>query len=168
MKTKRLTELSLMTALALAIFVLELRLPNPLPIPGAKLGLANIITVVALYRYSAKETGMILLSRILLGALFGGSGLSLMYSIAGGLCCYAGMLALKRLIPQNQLWLCSVCGAVFHNIGQMSIAVAIAGLGMLGYLPFLMLSGCLAGAFTGLCAQMIRTRLNNRMEEISK
>lgn len=168
MKTKRLTELSLMTALALAIFVLELRLPNPLPIPGAKMGLANIITVVALYRYSARETGMILLSRILLSALFGGNGLSLMYSIAGGLCCFAGMLMLKILIPQSQLWFCSVCGAIFHNIGQMSIAVTIAGLGMLWYLPFLMLSGCLAGAFTGLCAQLIRARINKRMEETSK
>ena len=84
--------------------------------------------------------------------------MSLLYSISGGLLCFAGMLVLRRLLPQKWIWLCSVFGAIFHNIGQMIVAVTIAGFGMLGFLPFLMLSGCLAGAFTGGCTQLILNR----------
>lgn len=56
MKAKKITELALLSTIALTIFIVELRIPNPIPIPGVKLGLANIITVYAVYRYSAKET----------------------------------------------------------------------------------------------------------------
>ncbi len=158
MKAKKITELALLSTIALTIFIVELRIPNPIPIPGVKLGLANIITVYAVYRYSAKETFLILLTRILLGSFFSGNVMSLLYSISGGLLCFAGMLVLRRLLPQKWIWLCSVFGAIFHNIGQMIVAVTIAGFGMLGFLPFLMLSGCLAGAFTGGCTQLILNR----------
>lgn len=158
MKTKKITELALLSTIALTIFVVELRIPNPIPIPGAKLGLANVVTVYAVYRYSAKETWMILITRIILGAIFGGNMMALLYSLSGGMLCFVGMLLLCRIIPQNWIWLCSVFGAVFHNIGQMIVAVLIAGMGMIAYLPFLMVSGCLAGAFTGGCAQLILKR----------
>ncbi len=158
MKAKKVTELALLSTIALTIFIVELRIPNPIPIPGVKLGLANIITVYAVYRYSAKETFLILLTRILLGAFFSGNVMSLLYSIVGGLFCFVGMLVLRRLLPQKWIWLCSVFGAMFHNIGQMIVAVIIAGFGMLSFLPFLMISGCLAGAFTGGCTQLILKR----------
>ena len=158
MKTKKLTELALLTTIALTIFAVELRIPNPIPIPGARLGLANVVTVYAMYRYSAKETWMILITRIIFGAIFGGNMMALLYSLSGGMLCFVGMLLLRRIIPRNWIWLCSVFGAVFHNIGQMIVAVLIAGMGMIAYLPFLMVSGCLAGAFTGGCAQLILKR----------
>lgn len=119
MKAKKITELALLSTIALTIFIVELRIPNLIPIPGVKLGLANIVTVYAVYRYSAKETFSIILTRILLGAFFSGNMMSLLYSAAGGMFCFVGMLS---------------------------------------FLPFLMISGCLAGAFTGGCAQMILNR----------
>ena len=67
MKTNRLTELAMLTALALIIFIVELQIPAPFPIPGVKLGLANIVTVYAVYRFRAGEAAMVLLARILLG-----------------------------------------------------------------------------------------------------
>lgn len=158
MKAKKITELALLSTIALTIFIVELRIPNLIPIPGVKLGLANIVTVYAVYRYSAKETFSIILTRILLGAFFSGNMMSLLYSAAGGMFCFVGMLSLRRLLPQKWIWLCSVFGAIFHNIGQIIIAVMIAGVGMLSFLPFLMISVCLAGAFTGGCAQMILNR----------
>ena len=164
MNAKKLTELALLTTIALTIFIVELRIPNPIPIPGAKLGLANIITVYAVYRYSARETAMILLTRILLGAIFGGNLMALLYSLSGGALCFAGMLLLHRVIPKNWIWLCSVFGAVFHNIGQIAVAVFIAGWGMVSFLPFLLVTGCAAGAFTGGCAQLILKRNFLRME----
>lgn len=164
MNAKKLTELTLLATIALTIFIVELRIPNPIPIPGAKLGLANIITVYAVYRYSAKDTAMILLTRILLGAIFGGNMMALFYSLTGGTLCFAGMLLLRRVIPQNWIWLCSVFGAMFHNIGQIAVAVCIAGWGTVSFLPFLLVTGCTAGAFTGGCAQLIMKRKLLRME----
>lgn len=87
MKVKKLTELALLTAIALIIFVIELQIPNPFPIPGVKLGLANIITVYAVYHYRATETLSIVLARILLGSFFSGNMMALMYSLSGD--CYA-------------------------------------------------------------------------------
>lgn len=158
MKAKKLTELAMLTAVALIIFVVELQIPNPIPIPGVKLGLANIITVYAIYRYRAREVLLVVLCRTILGSIFGGNMMALFYSLAGGLLCLVGMLLFKRVLSHKHIWLCSVFGAVFHNIGQITVACLIAGIGMLVYLPFLLLSGCLAGAFTGGCAQIVIRR----------
>lgn len=159
MKAKKLTELAMLTAVALIIFVVELQIPNPFPIPGVKLGLANIITVYAVYHYPAAKTLCIVLTRILLGSFFAGNMMGLLYSLSGGLLCLAGMLALRRILPQRHLWVCSVFGAVFHNIGQIAVACLVAGWGMLWFFPFLLVSGCLAGAFTGGCAQLVMKRM---------
>lgn len=155
MKTKKLTELALLTVVALIIFVVELQIPNPIPIPGAKLGLANIITVYAVYHYGAREVFLIIIVRVLLGSFFSGNMMALLFSLAGGLLCLVGMLVMKKAISKKYIWLCSLFGAVFHNIGQIVIACLIAGWGMLFYLPFLLVTGCLAGAFTGGCAQLV-------------
>ena len=154
MQTKRLTQLALLTTVALTIFIIELRIPNPFPIPGIKLGLANIITVYAVYHYRAREVLMVLLARILLGALFAGNMMSLLYSLTGGMLCLAGMLALRRIIPEQGIWFSSMVGAVLHNAGQIMMAILVTGTpGIVAYFPILLVSGCLAGLFTGLCAQ---------------
>ena len=82
MNVKKLTELAILTALALIIFVIELQIPNPVPIPGVKLGLANIITVFAVYHYRASEVALIVFTRVFLGSFFGGNMMALMYSMA--------------------------------------------------------------------------------------
>lgn len=156
MRTKRLAELALLAAIALTVFTVELRIPNPFPIPGIKLGLANIITVYALYHYRAGEVLMVLLTRIFLGALFAGSMVSLLYSLAGGMFCMAGMLPLHHVIPEQGIWFASVIGAVLRNAGQIAVAILVTGtVGIIAYFPVLLVSGCLAGLFTGLCAQAV-------------
>ena len=166
MKVKRIAELALLTALALIIFVVELHIPSLTPIPGIKLGLANIITVFAVYRYRAGETALVLLARIILGSVFSGNMTAIMYSLAGGALCLLGMLLLKKVIPEKHLWLCSVFGAVLHNAGQVTVAWLVTGtLWIFGYLPVLVFSGCVAGAFTGLCAQLVISRLYKRKDK---
>lgn len=161
MKIKRLTELSLLTAIALIIFVIELQIPNLSPIAGVKLGLANIITVYAVYRYRWSEAALILLARIFLGSLFSSNPSAILYSLSGGFICLLGMLLLKKIIPENHLWLCSVFGAVLHNIGQIAAAVLIMRTSaVLLYLPPLILSGCIAGALTGFAAQLVLKRMS--------
>lgn len=157
MNTKKLCLLSLLTAIALIIFIVELRIPNLVPIPGVKLGLANIITVYAVYHLKASETAIILFVRIFLGSVFGGNLSAIAFSLCGGLLCLAGMLLMRKVIDENHIWVCSIIGAVLHNIGQTAAAVAV----VIAYLPFLLVSGCIAGLFTGLCAQVLVKRIKN-------
>ena len=160
MNIRRLTELALLSSVALIIFVIELRIPNPFPIPGVKLGLANIVTVCAVFRYRPSETAMIVTVRLLLGAMFSGNPSALLYSAAGALACLCGMLLLRRILPEQQIWLCSVIGAMLHNVGQITAAVIMMqSFGVIAYLPILLVTGSLAGAFTGLCAQLVLHRI---------
>lgn len=125
MKAKKLARLALLTAVALIIFIIELQIPNIIPIPGVKLGLANIVTVYAVYKYSAKETAAIVIIRVVLGSIFGGNIAAIMYSMAGAVMCLAGMLLIKRIVPMNFIWLSSILGAILHNTGQMIVAVLV-------------------------------------------
>ncbi len=158
--TKKIVRMALLTAVALIIFIVEAQIPVPVPIPGIKLGLANIITVYAMFRLGPKDTLAILLCRVFLGSVFSGQMTTLIYSLAGGLLCYASMLIMRRIVTENQVWVCSVIGAVCHNIGQIAAAMLIAQTaGLIIYLPVLMLSGVIAGLFTGLCAQFLLKRM---------
>lgn len=160
MSVKRLARLGVLTAVALIIFIVELQIPNPFPVPGIKLGLANIVTVYAVYRFSAAETAMMVGVRITLGSVFSGNIMALLYSACGSFLCLLGMIFLKRIIDEKHLWLSSVFGGVLHNTGQMAAALLVTQTpSLLWYYPFLLVSGCLAGLFTGLCAQLILPRL---------
>ena len=162
-KVKRLTELSVLTAAALIIFVIELQIPNPFPIPGVKLGLANIITVYAVYRYKPYEAAAVTAVRLILGSVFAGNLAALIYSASGAALCLIGMLILRRFIDEKHIWIASVFGAVLHNTGQMAAALIITQTPQLiAYYPFLLVSGCLAGAFTGVCAQIVISRLHKK------
>lgn len=86
--------------------------------------------------------------------------MSLLYSMAGDLLCLGGMLVLKRLLPERYIWFCSILGAVLHNVWQIIVACLIAVWGMIVYLPFLLISGFLAGAFTEGCVQLIVHKLS--------
>lgn len=160
MTTKRLTRMAILTAVALGIFIVELQIPTLAPIPGIKLGLANIITVYAMFVLGPGDTACILGARILLGSMFSGQMMSLMYSLAGGILCYLVMLLLRKVFTQKQIWICSVLGAIAHNIGQIAVAILLTRTpSLIYYLPVLLISGIIAGTFTGLCAQLVVHRL---------
>ena len=160
MKIKQLTRDALLTAIALTIFMIELHIPALVPIPGVKLGLANIVTVFALFVYTPKDALMILLVRVFLGAVFSGQISTLMYSMAGGLLCFAVLLGMRKILTEKQIWVASIIGAVFHNIGQIIVAILVTSTpGIVVYLPILMVSGVISGAFTGLCTQVLVAKL---------
>ena len=117
MKTKRLTQAALLTAIALTIFMVEAQLPALAPIPGMKLGLANIVTVYAMFLLGPADTLAILLCRIVLGSLFAGQLMSMLYSLGGGLSCYMVMLLLRKRLTKKQIWVCGIFGAIAHNFG---------------------------------------------------
>lgn len=165
MSAKRIANLAMLTGIALIIFVVELQIPNPFPIPGIKLGLANIVTVYAVYHYRAYEVFMTVFVRILLAAVFCGNFMALIYSFSGSVLCLVGMLLLRKIVDEKHIWIASVLGAVLHNTGQMIAASAVLQTVQIWlYYPFLIVSGCLAGFFTGLCAQLLISRLKNRLD----
>ena len=162
-RTHRLTLMALLTAVALIIFTVEAQLPPLAPIPGIKLGLANIITVYAMFRLGPRDTLCILLCRIFMGSIFSGQMMTLIFSLSGGLLCYLVMLGMRKVVTEDQIWLCSAVGAVAHNLGQVLAAMAVSGTAaMIVYFPVLLLSGVLAGLFTGLCAQFLLRRLTKK------
>mgnify|MGYP001122416561 CR=1 FL=1 len=152
--TRQLTLCALLTALALALSYLENLFPLSLaiPIPGVKLGLANIVTVFALYALGPGEALLILLARCFLGALFAGNMNALIFSLLGGLCAMTAMVLLSRRRGLS-LYGVSIGGAAAHNCGQ--IAAAMLSLGSsapLYYLPVLLLVSLLTGGLTGLAS----------------
>ena len=157
----------MLTAAALIVFIIEAQIPLPLPIPGAKLGLANTITLFALFfgthrsvKLTTADTLMILICRIILGAIFTGRIVAFFYSIAGGLLGFAAQAAVKRIVTDKQIWVCGAIGAVCHNIGQILAAMLITGtLEIAVYLPVLTIAGIITGIITGLAAQFALKRL---------
>ena len=153
MKVKKLNLLALFTTLALIIFAAESMIPPLVPVPGIKLGLSNIITLVILRNFTAKDAALVLFMRIVLASFFFGQALSLLYSLAGGLLCLIAMYLMNRLFLGHYLFLTSIAGALSHNAGQLLTAFFITQTaGIFIYLPFLMLGGLITGLFIGLCA----------------
>lgn len=153
MKTKKLIVLGLYATLSLAIYAAESALPPLAPIPGFKLGLANIITIILLRRYTFRDAALVLTVRILLSAMLFGQVLSLLYSLAGGIFSLLVMYPVNRLLQRKLPPLTGAMGGLAHNAGQLLVAFLITSTpGVLAYLPLLLPAGILTGLFTGLCA----------------
>lgn len=156
MPVKKLTLLALFTTISLTVYAIESAIPPLVPIPGIKLGLANIVTLVLLQHFPKKDALIVLLARILLSALLFGHALSLIYSFIGGLCSLSAMAITIRLLGKKQIALVGAMGGLTHNMGQLLAALFLTATpGILAYLPFLVLSGILTGLFTGLCASLM-------------
>ena len=169
MKTKRLVTLGLLTAIALTIFMLEAQIPPIVPMPGVKLGLANIVTVFAVFVLGWKEGCMVLFARIFLGAVFAGNFSTILYSLAGGSLAIAVTILLKLVLKPKQLFVAGVFGAIAHSIGQMAAAIAISGTPQLiVYLPVMVAISIVTGLFTGLCAQYMVNHGGKLWKTISK
>ncbi len=152
--TRQLTLCGVLTTLALALSVAENQIPltMAIPIPGIKLGLANIVTVFALYALGPARAILILLARCTLGALFAGNMNALLFSLMGGLAAMGMMILLSRLRALS-VYGVSIGGAAAHNCGQIAAAVLTLGnTAPLYYLPILLGVSLFTGAFTGLVA----------------
>ena len=159
MKTKKLTVMALTTAVAMVLSFVESQIPAFTTIPGVKMGLANIAVVFALYRIGWKEAGMISLVRVMLVTLLFGNAASFFYSLAGAVLSLAGMVLLKKTEKFTEIFV-SVTGGMLHNIGQIGMACILLQTDVLRYyLPFLLVSGILAGVVIGLLAGILVHRI---------
>jgi len=147
--------LSILISQALVLHVIERAIPVPVPVPGVKLGLANIISLITIILFGYKEAIVVVTIRTLLGSLFGGGLSSFMYSLAGGLLS-TSVMALMYLKYKNMFSIptISTVGAVFHNIGQIGVAsLVISNIHLFYYLPVLLVSGVITGIIIGFTVQ---------------
>lgn len=160
--TRRLVYLSLLLAMATALHLLEGLFPIPLPLPGIKLGLANIITLLALYLYDLRAGLTVAIARVFLGSLLGGTFLApgFFLALTGAVISTLFMaLLIKKTSCFSPVGI-SLAGAVGHNLGQLLMAsLLLQNQAIFYYLPFLLLSSIPTGLVTGTLLQGLLTRL---------
>lgn len=152
--SSKLVLTSLLAAISLGVYALESLIPPVVPVPGVKLGLANAVSLIALYILGGKCAFAVVFIRIFLSSLLFGQPISLIFSISGGLVSFGVMFLLKRFFDDGNIWALSVFGAFGHNIGQIVAAVIITSeLAVAYYFLLLVISSVITGVFTGVCAQ---------------
>lgn len=147
------------TALALIFSYVESLIPIQLGIPGVKLGLANLIIVITLYKMGIKEAYILSIVRIVLAGFMFGNLFAILYSLAGGILSLTIMCILKKT-EQFSIYGISMAGGVFHNIGQLIMAAMVLESISIGYyFPVLLISGLVTGFVIGVVSNEMLKRL---------
>ena len=159
MKTKRIAFLGLFVALAFVLSYIEFMLPLNIGIPGAKIGIANLAVMVTLYTVGEKNAIALSIIRVVLVGLTFGNISMMMYSLAGAALSLFAML-LARKIGKLSMTGVSVLGGVFHNVGQIIVAMLVLETkSLLYYLPFLIIVGTITGIVIGIVSSLITVRV---------
>ncbi len=152
----------LLVALAFLFSFVESLLPLPLPFPGIKLGLANGVVLVALYRLGGRPALAVSLVRLLLAGLTFGSPATMLYSVAGGLCSF-GVMWLCRRVGWFSPFGVSMAGGVAHNMAQLGVAALVMDtVAVAWYVPVLLAAGLATGGLLGWLCCLLLTRLDGR------
>ena len=159
MKIRKIAYLGLLIALAFVFSYIEFLIPVNVGIPGAKLGLANLVIIVALYTLNEKDAFVLSMIRIVLVGFTFANLASMLYSLAGGILSFLAMLLAKRTNKLSMTGV-SVLGGVFHNVGQIIMAIWIVKTtSLVYYLPVLIVSGLAAGVAIGILGAMVTKRI---------
>lgn len=157
----RVAYFGVFTALALMFSYIETMIPIQFGVPGIKLGFANIMIVIMLYKSSAKEALLLSIVRIMLSGFLFGNLSSILYSIAGGVLSLGIMTLLKKQGGFSVIGV-SVAGGVSHNVGQLIVAMLVVETYQVGYyFPVLLVAGVLTGLGTGVVSQEVLKRIRN-------
>lgn len=159
--TRRVTNLALLVSVGLVLSLIESMFPPLLPVPGAKLGLANISTVIALYLFGPGMALEVTILRSLIAGLLRGSVIGLFLSFSGGLAATLVMIALYVLLDGFfSVVGVSVAGAVTHNVVQLLAAyLLVRHSALFFYMPYLILIAIPTGLFVGLVSRRIAVSL---------
>jgi len=157
----RVAYFGVFTALALIFSYVETLIPFNFGIPGVKLGLANLIIVIALYKMKLSEVYLLSIVRVLLNGFIFGNYFSIIYSLAGGILSLTIMALLRKQKGFSILGI-SMAGGVMHNVGQLLIAmVVVETFSVAYYVPVLLVSGLLTGLIIGVVSGEMLKRLVN-------
>ncbi len=153
---KRVATLAILVALALAVSVAEGWIPLAfIPVPGVKLGLANIVTLFALYFLNFRDAFVVLLLRCVLASLFGSGITALAFSLTGGV---FALLTMYFLLKSDKFSLAgvSIAGAAMHGMGQIIASFfMLSTFSVIFYLPFLLITAIFTGALTGTISHLL-------------
>ncbi len=150
-RVKKIILISLLVSQAMVLSFIESMIPLNFSVPGAKLGLANIVTLTSLYLFSFRETLLIIVLRTVMTAFISGSFSMFLYSISGALLSFLMMYLLIHFASEKVSTVgVSIVGAIFHNLGQLAMAaLIIQNIKIVLYLPFLMVAGIATGFIVG-------------------
>ncbi|MEE1086761.1 MAG: Gx transporter family protein [Schaedlerella sp.] len=153
--SKKVAVCGVLVALAMIFSYIEVLIPFNFGIPGMKLGLANLVIVIGFYFLKPHEVLLISLVRILLIGWMFGNGMSIIYSVAGGMLSFVVMLLLKKYADLSIIGV-SVAGGVFHNVGQLAAAAAVLNnTAVFYYFPVLLVSGVVTGSLIGILSKKV-------------
>ncbi|KYO64781.1 Gx transporter family protein [Thermovenabulum gondwanense] len=168
MKYSKLVYLSLFVTFGITLHIVESSIPVPVPIPGAKLGLANIMALIAILIFGTKEGLIVNVLRCIIGSTLYGSMSSLIYSLSGAV--VATLIMGIFYSYCNSVFSpigISVLGGIFHNVTQLTVAMIILKTGGLYvYLPHLLLTGLVTGIFTGILAFFVEKNLRGILKKM--
>ncbi len=159
-KTKRIAILGVLAAVALVLSYLEAILP-PIyaAVPGVKVGLPNVVVILILYRFGAKEAAMVSFMRVFIVALLFGNAMTLAYSVAGAILSLLLMMLFKKLDLFSAVGV-SIIGGIAHNVGQIIVAMLLLNSTLIAYyMIILTITGTLAGVAVGLAGSLLIKRL---------
>ncbi|ONI39984.1 heptaprenyl diphosphate synthase [Candidatus Epulonipiscium fishelsonii] len=151
----RTAHLGMMVTLALIFSYIEVLIPIQLPIPGVKLGLANIVIVVVLYKWGFKEAFLVSTIRVIIAGFLFGNPMMILYSLAG---CTLSIIAMSLIYKRNSFSIMgvSILGAIFHNIGQTLVAIIVLeSFSIIYYSAILLMSALITGLIIGILAQQL-------------
>ena len=153
--TATIAHIALLTSLALIFSYVEAIIPYNPGIPGIKLGIANIVVIVALYKYSWQEAACINALRVVIAGLLFNGMFGMLYALAGALVSFVIILILKKTGKFSVIGV-SMAGGVFHNLGQLLVAAAlIEDVRIFFYFPVLLFSGIVCGIAIGVAGTLI-------------
>ena len=159
MKTKKIAYLGLLVALAFIFSYIETLIPINIGVPGAKLGLANLVIIVALYTIGERNAFLLSMVRIVLVGFTFANLASMLYSLAGGIFSFLAMCIAKRSGKLSTTGV-SVVGGVFHNVGQILMAIwVVKTASLVYYLPVLIIAGLASGVAIGILGAMVTKRV---------
>jgi len=163
-KKKRDAIIIILVCNAILISLLELIIPVPIPIPGVKLGLANIITIIAIAFLDLKDVLTIVILRCLVVGVLSKGISALPFSLSGGLLSALIMwLVYKKMVGVFSIKGISVIGAITHNAAQLIVASLILRESViLYYLPILLISAIVTGLITGTISELTVKEIKKR------
>ena len=161
---KRVAYSAIMTSLAMIFSYVEVLIPFHFGIPGIKLGLANLVVVIALYILKPTQALLISVARIVLVSFLFGSMSSMLYSLAGGILSFLVMLLLKKCGGFSMMGI-SIAGGVSHNIGQLLVAaMVVESMNIFYYMPVLLVAGLITGMLIGIVAKSVCRHIKKIVE----
>lgn len=152
MSVRKMVLVALYISIAIVLSIVENLMPLPFIAPGVKLGLANVVTMVAIYTLGYREAGLIMLLRVLLTSMYGGGLNAMLYALSGGVLSVVLMIFVKELLKDKVSPIgVSVTGAFFHNFGQIAMAAFVIGTEkMYAYMGILTISALITGLIVGM------------------